>query len=238
MIYLLADVHGDLDSFIAMLNKIGFKSDKDKMIIIGDVLDRNDKSLELLELVRHHIDQGNMKLLKGNHEYFAQQYILGDLRGRTWDIYGGEMTRKQVDCLEYHKKEDLLSFITSLEYYDTIKSPKYGEMVLTHTGLQFDHIIRTKGKVDVIKSLEDGYKSDEFEFLVNTDMHILELETLRETDHFIVCGHVCTYNLNQNGESCAYINPYYMDIDCGCGHRTHGGKLCCYCVDEDIFEYI
>ncbi len=238
MDYLIADVHGDLDNFVEMLRKIGFKTDSDKMTIIGDVLDRNDKPLELMELVRSYIDLGNMKLLKGNHELFAQMYIQGDLRARTWDIYGGESTRKQVDCLDHKQKEELLSFLSNLEYLDTMKSPKYGDMVLTHTGIQFDHIVRSKGKVDVIKSLEKGYESDEFEFLVNTDIHIMDIETLKRMDHFIVCGHVCSYNLNEDGSSDAYINPYYMDIDCGCGHRGHGGKLCCYCVDEDRFEYI
>ena len=237
MFYLTADIHGDFDNFVRMLKKIKFNTDRDKMVIIGDVLDRNDKPLELLEYIRNYIDLGNMKLLKGNHELFAQKYIQGNLRGKTWDIYGGESTRKQVDCLNENQKEELLRFISSLEYYDTLNSPKYGDMALTHTGLQFDHIIRSKGKVDVIKSLEDGYKSDEFEFLVNTDMHILDIDTLKKADHFIVCGHVCTYNLNPDGESNAYINQYYMDIDCGCGHRKQGGRLGCYCVDDDRFEY-
>ena len=59
-----------------------------------------------------------------------------------------------------------------------------------------------------------------------------------QLDHYIVTGHVCTFNVNPDGSNKAYVTPYFMDIDCGCGHRDRGGVLCCYCVDRDEFYYL
>jgi len=239
MNYLMADIHGDYDSFQTMLRKIQFNIDRDYLVVIGDVLDRNDQPLEVLNSIREYENTGNMLLLKGNHELFAQMYLENRLDGRTWNIYGGEATHRQIDALSPGEQKGILEYIRSLKLYSIMESPRYGEMILTHSGI--DHecvVIKTDGMVDVAKSILRGYERDDFHYLVGNDIHFLTQDSLELLDHYIVTGHVCTFNVNPDGSNKAYVTPYFMDIDCGCGHRDRGGVLCCYCVDRDEFYYL
>ena len=239
MNYLMADIHGDHDSFQAMLQKIKFNIDSDYLVVIGDALDRNDKPMETLSLIRKYEATGNMLLIKGNHELFAEMYLEGRLEGSTWDYWGGTATRRQIDELTEEQQKELLSYIKNLPLYCTMDSPVYGEMILTHTGIDHNCVImKSDGTVDVARSIEVGYERDDFHFLVGNDIHFLTKESLELLDHYIVCGHVCTFNINPDRSSKAYVSPYYMDIDCGCGHRNMGGKLCCYSVDTNEFFYL
>ncbi|ENY8622957.1 metallophosphoesterase [Clostridioides difficile] len=43
----MSDLHGMYDKFISMLEQINFNSN-DHLYILGDVLDRGDKSLEII----------------------------------------------------------------------------------------------------------------------------------------------------------------------------------------------
>ena len=47
MTYVMSDIHGQYDKYLAMLDKIAF-SDDDTLYILGDVLDRGEEPVELL----------------------------------------------------------------------------------------------------------------------------------------------------------------------------------------------
>ena len=49
-------------------------------------------------------------------------------------------------------------------------------------------------------------------------------------------GEVTIYNEDHSYN--AYVTSYYTDLDCGNGERNRGGKLACYCVDDDSIFYI
>ena len=69
MIYLMSDVHGDYQSFYKMLTKIKFSSG-DNLYILGDVVDKGEENLRLLDFIR---SSENMILIKGNHEYLFEK---------------------------------------------------------------------------------------------------------------------------------------------------------------------
>ena len=46
MIYVMSDIHGKYDKYIQMLKQIHF-SEKDTMYILGDMIDRGEKGMEL-----------------------------------------------------------------------------------------------------------------------------------------------------------------------------------------------
>ena len=62
--YVMADIHGEIDRFHAMLDLINFSAD-DQLYIIGDVIDRGAEGVEILLEI---IDKGNIHLILGNHE--------------------------------------------------------------------------------------------------------------------------------------------------------------------------
>ena len=242
MHYLISDIHGDLPAFQKMLNKIHFQPKKDIMIIIGDILDRDAYSLELLSYISQFLKTGSMILLKGNHEMYALHYLAGKLSGTTWDAFGGETTRHQVDTLIPAEQESLKSFLEELPFFLTIDTPAFGKTVLVHSGLDQKHLILhkigTKNVIDVIASIKAAYNADAYHFLTKTDILDLPDTTLQCLDHYIICGHFPTFRLNGGKRSKAFVTPYYMDIDCGSGYREDGGWLCCYCIEDEQFYYV
>ncbi len=242
MHYLISDIHGDLPAFQKILNKIHFQPKKDTLIIIGDILDRDAYSLELLSYISQFLKTGSMILLKGNHEMYALRYLSGNLSGTMWDAFGGETTRRQVDVLMPSTQSALRRFLECLPFFLTIDTPAFGKSILVHSGLDQKHLIfqktDTNTVIDVISSIEAAYHADASHFLTRTDILDLPDTTLEALDHYIIFGHFPTFHLNGGKRSEAFITPYYMDIDCGSGYREDGGWLCCYCIENDEFFYV
>ena len=70
--YVMSDIHGCYDEFQKMLKKISL-SGNDRLILVGDCIDRGSKSLEML-LWLEHCPQ-NIILLRGNHDVEFEEYV-------------------------------------------------------------------------------------------------------------------------------------------------------------------
>lgn len=239
MHYIISDIHGDLKSFKKMLELIDLNNDI--LIILGDVLDKGNRPMEALNLVRMLMRDypGHVELIKGNHELFASMYLEGRLSERTYltRAYGGKTTLEALRKMNVEEIEDFKCYIDSLPLYCEIDSPKYGTCIATHSGLHVDYIIRNDdGGINVVKSIEEGYEKDPFEYMCSGDIHRMPTNNL---DHFMIVGHVpCVY---LEGESYRILRRKgYMCIDSGAdpGCKKFGGRLSMYCVetDEEFYE--
>ena len=72
--YVISDIHGEYDKFMDILKEIRF-SESDKVYILGDVIDRGKKGIEILEYI---MTQKNIFMIKGNHEYMMEQSFVED----------------------------------------------------------------------------------------------------------------------------------------------------------------
>ena len=75
--YVIGDTHGCLDEFERLLAKIKPNLDEDRLIMLGDYIDRGSKSYEMVQtLLKMQADYGREKvvLLRGNHEQMAIDY--------------------------------------------------------------------------------------------------------------------------------------------------------------------
>ncbi|MGF0555475.1 fructose-bisphosphatase class III, partial [Clostridioides difficile] len=82
----MSDIHGMYDKFISMLEQIDFNSN-DQLYILGDVLDRGEKPLEIIDYIREH---KNIVLLKGNHELMFQESWINTNDRYLWFYNEGE----------------------------------------------------------------------------------------------------------------------------------------------------
>lgn len=101
MYYVISDIHGDYESFYKMLLQINFSSD-DYLYILGDIVDKGQDNLRLLQYVR---SSENAILLKENHEYFLERYLKGLISSGLWDACGGNWTRKLI-CFPMREKRN------------------------------------------------------------------------------------------------------------------------------------
>ena len=70
--YVLSDIHGHYNTFMAMLEQIKF-SDEDTLYIIGDLCDRGKKNKAVLDYVMGHTE--NIHCLMGNHDLYLLNWF-------------------------------------------------------------------------------------------------------------------------------------------------------------------
>lgn len=238
MLYLISDIHGNLKGFKQLLKKVEFDCKTDKMIILGDVLDRGLYGVDLLNYLKPLIEDGAVELLLGNHEMFCCMYIEGTLDGSTWSAFGGKDTLSAVNKMTVTEQKELLDFLRGLPLYSENYSSHLGNFICTHSGLHADYLVKNEdGSINVKASIEDAYEKDCYRYMCGMDLHYLAYSDKQALDTFLVVGHVPCYRLRDGLDDNRFVRtPYYMDIDAGSGHK--GRKLGCYIVDTDEEVYV
>ncbi|MFK7114089.1 metallophosphoesterase family protein [Flavobacterium oreochromis] len=112
--FVISDIHGNNNAFRKALKHVGLKK-TDKLILLGDFIDRGNDSKEVLDTIFLLIENGfNVVCLKGNHEEMFLNSFENQVNLNTWLKNGGDKT--------------LMSFLTSSiekipkKYIDLIKS--------------------------------------------------------------------------------------------------------------------
>jgi serine/threonine protein phosphatase 1 len=127
-IFAVGDIHGCFDKLIALMGKIDIKWGREKLIFLGDYIDRGPDSFEVVEyLIDLKKQHPNIVFLKGNHEEMLENFLSGNNRlGYLSD--GGQQT---LDSYIAHRKG--MTFPVPEEHLDFFRS-----LVLFH---ETDHYI-------------------------------------------------------------------------------------------------
>ena len=126
MLYCISDIHGELDLFIKLLKKINFNKN-DQLIILGDIIDKGTKSIELSELI---FSMENVKVLMGNHEYEFYKYYQALKQQNKLDIL-----KLQSFFPEEEKKLDnnIINHLINLPFYF-----ETNDVIFVHAGVLLD----------------------------------------------------------------------------------------------------
>jgi serine/threonine protein phosphatase 1 len=87
----IGDVHGHLATFRALIHRLGL-SDEDRVVCLGDMIDRGPDSAGMIALVR---SDPRIVCIKGNHEQLAIQSITPEGQVEVWQPWlqrGGKST--------------------------------------------------------------------------------------------------------------------------------------------------
>ena len=90
-LYVVGDVHGHLATFRALLHRLNL-TPEDRVVCLGDMIDRGPDSAGLVDLLRSH---PQVICLKGNHEQMAVQSVQMDGTFEAWQPWmkrGGKST--------------------------------------------------------------------------------------------------------------------------------------------------
>lgn len=122
MIYVLSDIHGNLQRFESIMKQINLQPD-DTLYILGDVVDRNPDGIKIL---RKLMKMPNVKMLIGNHEYMMLKAI-GHCKNaaeekentnwkqrRLWYHNGGRITHDRLKRITLEQRAEIFQFLRNL----------------------------------------------------------------------------------------------------------------------------
>ncbi|MBO5265973.1 MAG: fructose-bisphosphatase class III [Ruminiclostridium sp.] len=225
MHYVMSDIHGMYDKYIEMLDKIKLK-DEDTLFILGDVVDRGDKPVEILCDM---MSRSNVYPLMGNHDLLAldvmrklaveitennyltqiDEALLNELS--DWQFNGGGVTLSAFAKLPKDELSDILDYMSEFSFYEVIDI-KESTFILTHAGLG---------------NFRKGKKISEYtpeELLISRpDPRIRYFD---DESVFIVSGHTPTTVIS--GKTEIFKENGNICIDCG---ACSGGRLACFCLE-------
>ena len=232
MLYVMSDVHGEYEKYLAMLELIAFSED-DTLYILGDVVDRGPEPIKVLQDMA---SRDNVYFLKGNHEAMAS-YVLHRLNVEItetnadthidtdlmqaimeWQQNGGNVTMRKFRELSADEKLDLLDYIDDAPMYDIVDAGTK-TFILVHSGL---------GNFAEGKRLSQ-YTYDELACMRPE----YNRKYYKDPSIYIVSGHTPT--LAVTGKSEIYQSCNNILIDCG---ATFGGKLACLCLNTMTEYYV
>ena len=213
MIYCMADIHGERDFFVRMLEQIQF-SPTDHLYILGDVIDRGTGGVDMLEQI---MEAPNMTMLLGNHEQMCLSTLGPNNEFGARDLWrqNGGMTTYQE--LLYHctpqKRNRILQFLSGVPdcLNLTVDNQKFH---LVHGLPGDDRHTRIWGRVEPDSA--SPYP-----------------------DTICIVGHTPTVFLTgRMDEDCSiWHGNGIIDIDCGCGNLNAAHRrLACLRLD-DIAEF-
>lgn len=212
----ISDIHGCYDEFINLINKIELNK-KDTLVILGDLIDRGTKNMQVILKVQQLKEEGyDIITLKGNHE--------------TMFLYGIK-TYKSIEHLKYTNDYKTLfkngTLESMKEYYELTDEEKSIVKKELNTQKFFheknNHLFVHAG---VVSGIQLGEQIADDLLWVREEF----MDRPHNLPYVIVFGHTPTAHLNPNKELKIYYGEDRIGIDCGC---IFGGKLACL----EILEY-
>ena len=221
MHYVLSDIHGNKDGFDAVLSLINLLPE-DHLYILGDVIDRGEHGIELLQQIR---TIPNCTLLLGNHEYMMIDCLRNpedDDKMLLWLDNSCDETLQHLKGFSSEEMEALLCYLEKLPAQETI----------VVNGKTYILVHATPAE---LYDPEDTYYDNCKEFMV---WHRLKMTSQIPEGKIVVFGHTPTWHLRDSLLSAPFIyhGSQMIGIDCGCGFPRRGGQLGCIRL-EDMTEY-
>jgi len=101
MVAVIGDIHGCYFTLIELYNKIQRNYPEAEVITLGDMVDRGNNSVDVLNFVLNE----KIKFTPGNHDYMFYHYFKkpDSIFARSWIFNGNEMT-----LASYEDQEDLI----------------------------------------------------------------------------------------------------------------------------------
>ena len=226
MTYVMSDLHGAFNKYIAMLEKIDFGAE-DELYIIGDVVDRGEQPMEILFDM---MNRANVYPLMGNHEVMALnglKLLSGDISTdivnhlsseqlemmSAWIKIGATSTIRGFTALSSDEQTEILEYISGFLPYKKVSAGR-NDYLLVHAGI-------------------DGFEPDKPLDEYPIDALVwgrIDYEIPYYDDIYTVSGHTPTQGIQGNPRP-GYIFRANNHIAIDCGACRRDGRLACLCLD-------
>lgn len=245
--YIMADIHGMYELYLAMLEKIRF-CPEDTLYVLGDVIDRGRDGIRILQ---DFMSRDNITLLLGNHEDMMLQVVtLEEMSGPEfersmyhWSRNGGEITAGVFfQCLNYKEQARIIAYLESCPLFLPAVEVNGKRYCLVHA-------------CPDMEGLSDGIAGG----MVTADsLTQLKPETARELKNTVLwkrlqgtealgrCGtvlfgHTPTIHYKTESPMTCWHGENMIDVDCGCAYLAAGrpeGQLGCLRLEDGKEFYL
>lgn len=215
--FVIGDIHGNYRAFTQCIERSGFDKNKDRLISIGDIVDRYPESARCVEYCRN---LENFVWVEGNHDNFYKRWLKSDFEWQepVWILQGGDTTIESYyneekgeydeDLLEKHRE-----FINKIvPYYIDEKNNLF-----VHGGIDWEHPVDNQPDPDI-------YYWDRDTYMYWAKNHEKNGTEFPYKNVFI--GHTPTDKLTP------VRRANLWNLDQGAGHSG-----CLTIMDVDTFEY-
>lgn len=231
MRYVISDIHGCYEQYVALLEKIHF-SEEDTLYVLGDVVDRGPEPMKvLLDMM----NRNNVVFIIGNHDFsmfcimrlilkwVCDGVSLSDdeiIAYKLWLEDGGLSTKESFLNLETDECQNVLSYIKNASIYEEIwnDGKKY---VLAHAGINKFSPEKALSEYDVWNFIEG-----------RTDYSKRYFEDENIT---LITGHTPTFFIREDRRPVIFVGNGHIGVDCGC---AYGGQLAAYCIETGNATYV
>ncbi len=130
-LFAISDIHGCFKPFYELIvNSVKLKK-SDKLILLGDYIDRGDQSKEVIDFIIE-LSRNGFKItpLKGNHEVMLCDAYRDPAMTYLWMMNSGDSTLVSFGVSDIREIDNhYLEFFSQLEYYKIL-----GNFVFVHAG--------------------------------------------------------------------------------------------------------
>jgi serine/threonine protein phosphatase 1 len=130
-LFAISDIHGCFKPFYELVADIIKLTKSDRLILLGDYIDRGEQSREVIDFIIDLQKEGfDVKALIGNHEkMLVDSYYEPDLM-HLWSLNGGLSTLQSFGISDIREIDGhYLDFFNSLDYYLNL-----GNVIFVHAG--------------------------------------------------------------------------------------------------------
>jgi serine/threonine protein phosphatase 1 len=101
----ISDIHGCYDSFNSLLKLIQFTANEDKLILIGDYVDRGRQSKEVIAQVMQMVHNQEAIALRGNHDQRFIEFVYNKMDDAKFLEHGGLQTIQSYCGINFAESE-------------------------------------------------------------------------------------------------------------------------------------
>ncbi len=153
-LFAIGDIHGCFDSLKELVeNKIQLQKN-DKLILLGDYIDRGDKSKQVVDFIIKLQEEGyDLVPLLGNHEVMLLDAHKNKEHISKWIQNGGSETLKSFKINSLNDIESkYLKFFRGLIYYYS-----FGEFLFVHAGFNDNVVNPFDDKYSMLWNCKESY---------------------------------------------------------------------------------
>lgn len=228
MLYVMGDVHGNVNAWKNVLQQIQLKPD-DELWLTGDVIDRNPGGISI---IREIMETPNMHMLLGNHEDMMMKALHFDdpkimRRDKMyfhfcpeamalWFHNGGGVTYDEYESMTTEDKDKLIEFMRSLTPTKDI----------TYNGMEIELCHAAPHETFDVRN---GYT------LTETEHCLWDRESFKDSEDLgkmVIFGHTPTIFIKDDMTciNMIHLQNNWHAIDCGAAYPI--GRLACLRIDD------